>query len=602
MKAKLLALTKSVKFRRGSVAFLIAIFLLLVSTSSSQTINSASAFNAGLDRAVGESTNAGGTLRIVSARDCNSLDPAASRDAWCSVILRLYTRNLLAHAGKAGVAGLETVPDLAATSPEVTEENKVWTFTLRDNLTWDDGSPITSNDVKFSIERLYDDFLQSPVSNEILCLLSTCSSGSPDYLGPYGPDAAELATISTPDNKTVVFRLTRSFAQFDKILATTNFGIISAKRDAELRASGNPYGQRPAASGPFKFVISEGIYKFIRNENWKQESDSIRFPLVDQIQWTLSPDSETADIAVLNGEVDLRVDWGLGPAGRIQVLESEDQRKLLDNPKLGYTNFLALIPNAPPLDRKACREAIAFALDKTALAATHGGTDVSVVANSLTPANILGYQDSFNPYPTGRQSTGDIDKARDKLIECGYPDGFTVKFAFAQIGTGPQVYSVLQQSLGRVGIVVDALPYDDFANYLMNGIGSPEVVKNTGIGLVAAGWSADYSSPISFWAPIVDSRKIGIRSNQNISLLENQKVNQLLDDIEFSRTSDLAKVNQEIEKLIAAEVVYLPISADSVLLYRPANLANVYVQFALGSAYDLVNIGVNPQPEPETSP
>ncbi len=602
MKEKLLALTKSEKFRRRSAVFAVALSILLVSTSSSQTTNSAPAFNAGLDRAVGESTQSGGTLRIVSARDCNSLDPAASRDAWCSVILRLYTRNLLAHAGKPGIAGLETVPDLAAASPVVTEENKVWTFTLRDDLTWDDGSPITSNDVKFSVERLYDDFLQSPVSNEILCLLSTCSSGKPDYLGPYVTDSGSLPTISTPDSKTIVFRLTRSFSQFDKILATTNFGIISAKRDAELRAAGNSYGQRPAASGPFKFVIAEGIYKFIRNENWKQETDSIRFPLVDEIQWTLSPDSETADISVLNGEADLRIDWGLGPAGRIQVLESEEQRKLVDNPKLGYTNFLALIPSAAPLDRKACREAIAYALDKTALAATHGGTDVSVIANSMTPSNILGYQESFNPYPTGKDFSGDIDKAREKLIECGYPDGFTVKFAFVQIGTGPQVYSVLQQSLGRVGIVVDALPYDDFANYLTNGIGSPEVVKNTGVGLVASGWSADYNSPISFWGPLVDSRKIGIRNNQNIALLENQKVNELLDDIEFGRDSNVAKVNQEIEKLISNDAIYLPLSADSVLLYRPANLANVYVQLALGSAYDLVNIGVNPQPNSQPSP
>jgi peptide/nickel transport system substrate-binding protein len=345
-------------------------------------------------------------------------------------------------------------------------------------------------------------------------------------------------------------------------------------------------------------VIAEGIYKFVRNENWRQDTDSIRFPLVDEIQWSLYPDSETADIAVLNGDVDLRVDWGLGAAGREEVLASEDQRKLVDNPDLGYTNYLALIPTSAPLDRKPCREAIAYALDKTALAATHGGTDVSVVANSMSPTNILGYNKKFNPYPTGDDASGDIDKAREKLNECGYPDGFTVKFAFAQLGTGPQVYSVLQQSLGRVGIVVDALPYDDFASYLTRGIGSPEVVKSTNVGMVASGWSADFNSPLSFWSPLIDSRKITIQNNQNLPLLENTKINQLLDDLEFGRTFDVGKVNSELEKLVASEVVYLPLSTDSIVLFRPSHFTNVYVQQALGSAYDLVNIGVNPKPEP----
>ena len=601
MKEKLIALTKSTKARRFSALAAIVVFLLLVSTSSTQTINSAPAFNAGLDRAVGESEQTGGILKIASARDCNSLDPAQIRDPWCSVIVRLYTRNLLAHAGKPGLAGLEPVPDLAASAPIVTEEYKVWTFTLRDNLTWDDGTPITSRDVKYSIERLYDDFLQSPVSNEILCLMSTCSSGKPDYLGPYVPDAGQLQNVTTPDDKTVVIRLTRSYAQFDKVLTTANFGIISASRDAELRAGGVSYGQRPSSSGPFKFVIAEGIYKFVRNENWRQDTDSIRFPLVDEIQWSLYPDSETADIAVLNGDVDLRVDWGLGAAGRAEVLSSEDQRKLVDNPDLGYTNYLALIPTSAPLDRKACREAIAYAIDKSALAATHGGTDVSVVANSMSPTNILGYNKKFNPYPTGDDSSGDIEKAREKLNECGYPDGFTVKFAFAQLGTGPQVYSVLQQSLGRVGIVVDALPFDDFATYLTSGIGSPEVVKSTNVGMVASGWSADFNSPLSFWSPLIDSRKISIQNNQNLPLLENTKINQLLDDLEFGRTFDVAQLNSELEKLVASEVVYLPLSTDSIVLFRPSHLTNVYVQQALGSAYDLVNIGVNPKPEPSPS-
>ncbi len=314
---------KSHRFQKLLVFSTLFVFLVTGLSSSTQVKNSGPAYDAGLNRAVGKITQQGGTLLIGSARDCDSLDPAQSFTDWCSVIQRLYTRNLLAFAGKPGIAGLELVPDLAIASPVVTEENKVWTFTLRDNLQWEDGSPITSSDVKFSFARLFDDLLQSPVSNETLCLISTCSLGTPDYLGPYIAEVGQIPTITTPDEKTVVIRLTRSFAEFDKIVATSNFGIVSQKRDNELRVAGIPYAQNPSSSGPFKLTYLNGAYKFIRNDKWNQDSDLIRFPQVDEISWTLYPDSESVDTAVINGDIDLRIDAGLGSVGREYFLSEK---------------------------------------------------------------------------------------------------------------------------------------------------------------------------------------------------------------------------------------------------------------------------------------
>lgn len=597
MKAKLIAFTKSPRVRKISAYAAVLILLFAGVTSSTERLTAAPEYNAALDRAIGTVNQTGGLLKVGTVRECDSLDPVQTFDSWCGVIQRLFTRNLLSYSGKPGTAGLEPVPDLAKASPVVTEENKVWTFKLRDDLKWQDGSPITSEDVKFSFARLFDDLLQSPVSNEILCLLSTCASGRPDYLGPYVAEVGELPNITTPDEKTVVIRLTRSFAEFDKILATVNFGIISKKHDNELRVAGTAYSDSPASSGPFKVSVENGVYKFIRNDQWNQESDPIRFPLVDEINWTIWKDTGALDDAVKNGDVDLRIDSGLGATGRNYVLSDKALRAQVDNPTIGYTNYLAILPNVAPLDRKPCREAIAFAINKTALAATHGGTDVSVVANSMTPTNIAGYQKNFNPYPTGKDFTGNLDAAKNKLIECGYPDGFTVKFAFAQLGTGPQVYSVLQQSLGRIGIVVEALPFDDFATYLTTGIGSPENARSNGVGLVALGWAPDFNSPLSFWAPLVDGRKIKVFNNQNLPQISNNEINALLDSIEFGETEDFVDVNRKIEELVSQTVTYIPFSSDNVILFRPSYLSNVYVQQALGSNYDLVNIGINPKPD-----
>ena len=156
---------------------------------------------------------------------------------------------------------------------------------------------------------------------------------------------------------------------------------------------------------------------------------------------------------------------------------------------------------------------------------------------------------------------------------------------------------MLQQSLGQIGIVVDAMPFDDFATYLTTGIGSPENAKSNGVGLVALGWAPDFNSPLSFWAPLVDGRKIKVMNNQNLPQISDTQINALLDSIEFGQTEDFASVNKKIEELVAQTVTYIPFSSDNVILFRPSYLSNVYVQQALGSNYDLVNIGVSPKPE-----
>lgn len=563
-------------------------------TGSTVITNSPGGFNAGMTRAVGVSDATQGILRLGSSSSCDSLDPAQTFDSWCAVVTRIYSRNLMAFAGAPGDQGLVLTPDLVIAAPESNAEKTNWNFMLRDDVFWSDGTAVTASDVKYSILRLFADSLQSPISLETLCLFSTCTKGIPDYKGPYLDPTADLASIVVTDERNIIFNLNRPYPEFSRLLATPQFAPINQSRDVELRTAGLTYASNPASNGPFVLTIgqSEIQYSFVRNQNWKQESDGIRIPKVDSISWQVFPDSDLTDQALLNGEIDLKINFGLGPTVRDQVLLDADQRKLIDNPEMGFVNFIVVNPQIAPLDNVSCRNAIFYALDKADLQNVRGGSATAAVAHSMSPPTVLGFDNSYNPFPSGSEETGDIKRARESLADCGYPDGFQTKMTYVAIGIGKEIFVSVQKSLARVGIVVDPVEYVNFAEYFSAGIGSPDNLKSRSIGLAATGWGPDYSSALSYWAPIVDGRKIKTLANQNFAEINSDEINNLLDMLEMATTpAQAARLNKAIEVLVLGEASYLPYAVDRMVLYRPVQVTNVYVQVALGNQYDLVNVG-----------
>jgi len=580
----------------AKVGTLVAVVVASVALLGGSIIvrNSPGNFNAGLTRTVGDGDTPGGLLRLGSSAPCDSLDPAQTFDPWCAVVHRVFTRNLMSFAGKPGDQGLIVVPDLVSDLPTSNADKTSWTFTLRPDVFWSDGSAVTSADVKYSIQRLFDDSLQSPVALDTLCLLSNCVAGSPDYKGPYAAPNEDLVSIVTPDDRTITFTLTRSFYEFSRLLATPQFAPIQMARDISLRESGSTYASNPASNGPFILTIDQdGLqYSFTKNDRWTQASDGIRIPKVDSMSWKVFPDADTTDQALLAGEIDIKLNFGLAPNARDATLAEKSQRSLIDNPEMSFVNFLVVNPAVPPLDRAPCRDAIFYALDKVDLQNIRGGSASAAIAHSLSPPTILGYSNSYNPYPSGSDESGNIRRARQSLAQCGYPDGFQLKMAYVAIGIGKDIFLSVQKSLARIGIVVDPIEYANFAEYFTTGLGSPETMSTQGIGLASTGWGPDYSSAYSFWAPLTDGRKIKPSSNLNFAELNLDELNLLLDTLEVAELpSEIARINRAIEELVMSEAVYLPYAVDRIVLYRPKSLTDIYVQIALGNQYDLVNIG-----------
>ena len=567
------------------------LFVLIVAVVSGADIlgNSRPGFNAALSHSIGNDVEPGGKLRLGTTSDCDSYDPALTVDSWCGVVHRLYSRNLLAYAARAGKEGKKTVPDLAIDQPVVNADKTKWTFTLRPGIKWNDGKTLTSEDVRYSFERLFDPKLDVRVANSTLCLLTECPLGVPLYKGP---SVGKLRSIKTPDKRTVVITLNRPFADFNYVVASPQFAAVQ-KSAVENSVAG--YRNQPSSSGPF--VVSDYVVgrrtTFTRNKYWKQEQDSIRLPKVKTITLTVYPNAQTLDAAIRDKVVDLKVNSGLDQATRDRLLSDEKQAKLLDNPLLNYTNFIALVPAAAPLDKIECREAIALALNKAALVKLRGGDATSFIATSMTAPGVEGFDPNSNRYPSGDDGTGNLKASRKKLAECGNPGGFEVTMAYAKVGIGPAQFEMVRKALARVGIVVNPKSFATASDYLVNGVGSPDVVRTQGIGIIASGWGTSTPSPLGFWSPLADGRAVRPFANMNYPEFSDDEVNALLDSLEFgTNRKSAASVTRAIESRVMDQAVFIPYAYDRILLYRPGTLGNVYIQQALGNQYDLVNIGL----------
>ena len=155
------------------------------------------------------STAKGGTLRFANSGDWDSLDPADTYYAYSWDFIRLYGRSLVMFKSAPGKDGATLVPDLAESLGKSSDNAKTWTYTLRKGVKFEDGTPVTSKDVKYAVERSLDKttFPNGPTYfNDFLDLQG--------YTTPYedpSPDKLGLKAIETPDDQTIVFKLKSPF-------------------------------------------------------------------------------------------------------------------------------------------------------------------------------------------------------------------------------------------------------------------------------------------------------------------------------------------------------------------------------------------------------
>jgi peptide/nickel transport system substrate-binding protein len=514
----------------------------------------------------------GGTIRYANSGDWDSLDPADTYYSYSWNFARLYTRSLVMFKSAPGADGATLVPDLAESLGKPSDDAKTWTYTLRQGVKFEDGTPVTSKDVKYAVERSLDKttFPNGPTYfNDFLDLQG--------YTSPYAdsdPNKLGLKAIDTPDDRTIVFHLKQPFSGFDYFAQMPSTAPVPVAKD-----TGSKYKEHVVSTGPYMFQTNElgKGFTMVRNPNWDQATDPNRKPLPDRIEVALNVNSDDIDNRLQSGDLDVAIEGtGVGPAAQGKILADQTLKANTDSALTTRLWYTALNPDVAPLDNIHCRKAVEYAADKTGYQRAYGGAIGGDIASNLLPPVIPGAQ-QFDTYPTPNNA-GDVAKAKDELAQCGQPNGFTTGISYrAERPKEKATAEALQQSLAKVGINLEIKPYP-LTDYTKLYAGKPDFAKANALGLIVFGWAADWPDGYGFLAQLVDSRVIRATGGNSNFGVKDPEVDAMLDKaVTTTDTTAREKIWVDIDKKVMDDADILPGIWSKGLLYRPPNLTNVFI-------------------------
>jgi peptide/nickel transport system substrate-binding protein len=343
------------------------------------------------DNSGGGAGKGAASLKAAFERPIISLDPHGASDVDEGTLLacRHIFDTLVVRDGDTVKPGLAT----AWEQPDAT----TWVFHLRDGVTFHDGTPLTADDVKASLERL--------VASKT----------------PQSALWASLASVRATDTKTVTIKTTTPLGT---ILA--NLTLLFVAPAGKLSQQG--FFDKPVGSGPFRvdsFTASEHLNLSANGSYWGTK------PTLSALQLPYIPETSTRLTSLRTGEVD--VTWSIPPDQIKQVSGASGVQVASTDSYVYYFNWFNC--GRPPFNDARVRQAMWYAIDVKKVVSSLFG-DTAEVMNSPIPPTVFGYA-AQQPYPY------DPDKAKQLLAQAGHPNGFSTSLMWSQ-GIAPQIRSVAE--------------------------------------------------------------------------------------------------------------------------------------------------------------
>lgn len=558
------------------------------STNNNNSTNAAPAFNAAVGKVFSASTKKGGTLRYANSSDWDSLDPADTYYGYSWDFIRYYGRSLVMFDTQPGAASNKLVPDLATGLGVPSDNAKTWTYKIRSGLKFEDGTPITSKDVKYGVERSLDKdtFPNGPTYfNDFLDLQG--------YTSPYkdsDPKKLGLKAIETPDDTTIIFHLMKPFSSFDYFAMLPATIPVPAAKD-----TGTKYKEHVVSSGPYMFQSNNlgKDFTLVRNPNWDPATDPHRAALPDKITVQLNVNADDIDNRLLSGNLDVGVEGtGVQTAAQARVLADPSLKQNADSAALARLWYAGINSDVAPLNNIDCRKAIEYGVDHEGYQRAYGGASGGDIATNLQPPQMPGAT-SVDLYNFKSKPNGDVDMAKQELQKCGQPNGFSTNLSYrAERPKEKATAESIQQALAKVGINVTLKPYPS-GDYYKLYAGKPDFAKQNNLGIMITGWGADWPDGFGFLQQIIDSRVIRAAGGNTNLTIKDPAIDALVDKALTTTDTDARNaVWAQADKTVMQDALALPGVWAKVLLYRPPTLTNVFVNDGLGGYYDFVQLGV----------
>ncbi|OYP15514.1 ABC transporter substrate-binding protein [Streptomyces sp. FBKL.4005] len=494
----------------------------------------------------------GGTLTVLNSQPQTDFDPARLYTSGGGNVPSLVFRTLTTRNRESGEAGAKVVPDLATDTGRPNKDATVWTYTLKKGLKYEDGTPITSADIKYGIERSF-----APELSGGAPYLRDWLVGAADYQGPY-KDKKGLSAIETPDSRTIVFHLNKPEGEFPYLATQTQFTPVPKSKD-----TGTEYEAHPVSSGPYKVVKNENDGEHLvleRNPHWSAATDAERKAYPDTIDVRSGLDSSVINqrLSASQGAdaAAVTTDTNLGPAELAKVTGDKKLAARVGTGHFGYTNYLAFNPKVKPFDNPKVRQAVAYAIDRSSVVNAAGGSALAEPATTFLPNQKSFGHTPYDPFPAG--ASGNPAKAKELLAQAGYKNGLSITLTHSNekdFETSPEIATAVQDALKKAGITVklQGLEDNDYRDKIHSVQDEP--------GLFLAHWGADWPSGGPFLAPIFDGRQIVKGgANFNTGQLNDKSVNDEIDAI--NKLTDLDAAAQRwgaLDKKIGDKALVVPL-------------------------------------------
>ena len=489
----------------------------------------------------------GGVMTYGRYADSLFLDPVlndANVDIW--ILSNMYDTLLLPSEDGKGVE-----PGLAS-DYSVSDDGLTVTLTLRDGIMFSDGSPITTDDVIWSLDR----------------------ARNPDN-GIWNFLLASISEVTAPDEGTVEITLSQPDPAFIPALTVFNSAIMpkaafeaaEGSTDAEKAES---FAQSPVGSGAFVLESWDrgSEMKLVRNEHyWADGEDGEKLPYLDGITFEVIPDDATRILRLQSGELD---GAELIPFARVAELEADPNinMELFPSTRVQYITLNVrdqIEGEDNPLSDPKVREAMNYAANKEAIiqTVTFGvGKPMETYMSMATP--LASGNGPLYPY--------DLKMAQQLMSESEYADGFDTSILVLagnqdEIG----IATALQQMWGQIGINLEIQQVDNATR--------TDQYRNGTFDMRVAAWTNDIADPgqiTSYFAysPTIDALHSGWKSDE----VDELYVASQSEADEATRTEQYAR----IQEIFNAEGPTIPLYETP----YPVALANDvqgFVQIPLGN-------------------
>ncbi len=324
---------------------------------------------------------------------------------------------------------LEVEPALA-TDWEISEDGLTYTFNLREDVTFHDGSPFNAEAVKFNFDRMMDE-------------------DHPYHTGtfPLSFYFSAIESTSVVDEYTVEFQLNEPFAPFLSNLAYPAGLIVS---QAAVMEHGEDFDRNPSGTGPFVFAEWQSNTRVVieRNEDhWET------VPELEAVVFRPITDANTRVAEMLGGGIDVMVEV---PPDNVAQFDESDDFTLLEQAG-PHVWFLILNMREGPFTDVRVRQAVNYAVNKQSLVDNVLQGTATVADSPIPPAFNWAYNEELDPYPY------DPDMARSLLEDAGAV-GAEITFYVTEGGSGMldpiAMATAIQADLAAVGLVVNIETYE----------------------------------------------------------------------------------------------------------------------------------------------